>query len=270
MSKKSRTRLKNKLKVFSGKNEGWKKYATIANKEIQNTLLQISWDNIIFCNEFIKIKVNNVIYKAYYKDSQENFNIFKQSFKLINTPKIEIKVNHNEVKVLNEPVLFFHFKFFKQTGTHFTYINNYHSPTFTWKQYTKEYYKEHLSYLFVTKSLKKLFELSNARESIIPIAEASINRNGNLVYTEAFLFRVSSFVVWESTEPSRATYVFNIKSNPEVEIQVLYDYISGDTISKRETLMNSKDLRLKLNFKDRIIHNLYNNWLQNLQLALHS
>lgn len=268
MGKKRIKKLAKLQKKLSQESIGINIYAFTANKEIQNTRISVDWDNITYENGFILIKVKSIAYKSYYKDSQKNFNIFKPYFSHSNTPKIIVQVNGKEITVLNEEIILYHFKLFKQSSKNFGSIDTTSNPFNNWKEYTKDYYQKKLNYLFVTVTLKKLFLLSNPIASIIPVAEVTKDVKGKILFIDSFLFHISNYVVWESTEPSRATYIFYLGTNEQETIQYIFDYISGDTISKRDTLIKSKNLQKQLRFKTRVIHTDFSLWFNHLKTAL--
>jgi hypothetical protein len=268
MGKKRISKLAKQQKRLSKESPGINIFAYTANKDIQNIRISIDWDNITYENGFILIKVNGIAYKSYYKDSQKSFNIFKPYFSHSNTPNILVQLNGKEITLLNEEIILYHFKLFKQSSKNFGSVDNASNPFNNWKEYTKDYYQKKLSHLFVTDSLKKLFLLSNPIESIIPVAEVTKDIKGKIQFIDSFLFHISNYIVWESTEPSRATYIFYLGTSNQEIIQYIFDYISGDTISKRDTLIKSKNLQKQLRFKTRVFHTDFSLWLNHLKNAL--
>lgn len=267
--KKSRLKkLRNKFNINPAKNPELNVYAFSANKEIQNTKILVEWEDVTYENGFILIILKGIAYKSYFKDSQKSFNIFKPYFSHSKTPKIVVQVNGKEITVLNEEIILYHFKLFKQSSKNFGSVDIASNPFNNWKEYTKDYYQKKLSHLFVTDSLKKLFLLSNPIESIIPVAEVTKDIKGKIQFIDSFLFHISNYIVWESTEPSRATYIFYLGTSKQEIIQYIFDYISGDTISKRDTLIKSKNLQKQLRFKTRVFHTDFSLWLNQLKNAL--
>lgn len=258
----------NRNKASEAKRREKKEIALFLKSNDQNTLFEISWDKVTFKNEYIYIQVNKVAYKYYHKDSQESFNAFKGAFNLTNSPKIRAKVSGKAIIILNESVLFYHFKILKQTNKQFSINYKSSNPMIFWKQYTKDYFEKNLSHLFITATLKKLFLLANPGQSIIPVAEVTKDIKGKIHCIDAFLFQISDYIIWESTETSRATYIFRANRNIDETTQNIFDYISGNTLAKRDTLINSKDLQKELNFKVRIFHTDYSLWLHNLKCEI--
>ena len=80
----------------------------------------------------------------------------------------------------------------------------------------------------------------------------------------SFLFPIKTkkgyFLIWESIENRKASYVFSIKAYSEDNIQNIFNFIAGEIPNKRSTLINSKELQNKLGMKKRIFHTDMNKW----------
>ena len=126
-----------------------------------------------------------------------------------------------------------------------------------------------MPFAFSTYTLKKLCEYSDPSLPIIPVAEAVINSSGGKTIHNSFLFPLRSYygiyLIWESVEESKASYVFKLKDFGEDELQVLFDYIAGETPNKRWALINSRQLQQQLSMKARIMHKDLKQWELEIQ-----
>lgn len=246
---------------------------SISNYKPKQPIITIvpSWENIKFFDGQITIKHQNRYYKKYISQSKEYLNHIKSYYSFKNVPNLEVVVCGNEIyEIKNQEVLFYHIEFLSAAGSSFGYVKYQQIDIDIWKKFTKSYYKKHLSFVFHTRSLKKLCEICNDNNPIIPVAEAVINRNGSKAIHNSFLFPINTKsgnkIIWESVEESKASYIFNNIAENFQDIQNLYDYIVGDTPNKREMLIHSSQLRQELRMKNRLFHTSYSDWEQEIDL----
>jgi hypothetical protein len=229
---------------------------------------EVSWENIEFYDGYIKVKHKGNLYTKNIKKSKKILNSIKHYYKFHNVPKLKITTKRNTItKLENEEYLFFHIAFLNVTASN---IDNFEKNNFqisNWTKYNKDFYKNNLPILFKTVALKKLCEISYSSAPIIPVGEIIIN-NGKIKIHSSFLFPIKSingcFIVWESTEESKASYVFKISTFNDLNIQEIYNYISSNIQNKREKLIYSKDLKNHLKLQYRIVHTDLNDWKNKL------
>lgn len=235
---------------------------------------EADWDQIFFLDYKIIIKYNEHSFEKHVPKSKKFINKIKDYYKFHNVPKLKVVVENSVVRIENEEVLFYHIDFLNISAAGFGYFE---VPKFNmknWEKYTKSHYKTSLSYLFHTFTLRKLSQICDDDLPIIPVGEAVINSNGIKKIDNSFLFPIKSasglLLVWESAEDGKASYVFSIKNYSSEVVQDLYDFIAGDTINKRLTLINSKLLQLRFKMKVRLLHSDLREWENSLSRLINS
>lgn len=229
------------------------------NKTSKGTYI-ISWNNITFNDGFITIYIFGHNYNITIQESKFYFNSIRHYYNFHNIPKLEVKITGTKPTIIkNAEVLFYHIDFMSTMGSTFDVGGIYSYKAKRWKRYTKYFYKKHLPFILHTSSLKKLCEYSDDKSSIIPIGEVVINNSGSKIIHNSFLFSINSknksTLVWESVEPGKASYIFDVTVNKSKYIQRIFDYIVGNTTNKRHTLIHSKMLQDQLKFQTRVYHN---------------
>jgi hypothetical protein len=240
----------------------------IQHKIARTIRLSVEWKNITFWDHSIAVKVNNNWLQRFpVKNSKKSFNAIKSHYSFRNTPALIIEYSQYSIKrIINQEVLFYYIKFFESAGTLFNDYPVSSIPIFSkYTGYTKSYYKKHLPELFRPQCFNFLCELSKENLPIIPVPELIINKSGGQQVHDSFLFPILTgnklYWLWESMEESKATYIFKTQTyNPSPELQVIFDYLTGNTVNKRETLIYSNVLKNKLNFVNRIIHTDLSYW----------
>jgi hypothetical protein len=240
----------------------------IVKIQLQIAKTPVEWRDVTFWDHSIAVKVNNKWLQRFpVKNSKKSFNAIKSHYSFRNTPNLIIEYSQNSIKkIINQEVLFYYINFFESAGTFFNEYLISSTPIFSkYRSYTKSYYKKHLPELFRPQCFNFLCEFSTENLPIIPVPELIINKSGGQQIHDSFLFPVLTgdtlFWLWESIEESKATYIFQTNFyNPSPEIQIVFDYLTGNTVNKRETLIYSSDLKNKLNFVNRIIHTDLSHW----------
>lgn len=232
---------------------------------------EAEWEDLSFADGSISIKHEGHSYIKPVSQSKKYLNSIKHYYKFNNVPKLKIITNGNKIKVIeNQEVLFYHIDFLNIAASNFGIIKLDPFQLKNWKKYTKEYYQTKLPFVFQTITLKLLCEYCDPDLPIIPVGEAIINSMGPQTIHNSFLFPLKSdvgnFLVWESIEEKKASYVFSLTSFSDKELQTLFDYIAGDTTNKRETLINSKMLRDSLKMKVRVLHTDLSEWTRKIRL----
>ena len=225
---------------------------------------EVNWENIEFHDGFIRIKHKGFLFSKKIKKSKKILNSIKHYYKFHNVPKLKITTKRNTITRLeNEEYLFFHIAFLNITASNIYNFENNNFQVSNWTKYNKEYYKNNLPILFKTVALKKLCEISYSSAPIIPVGEIIIS-NGKIIIHSSFLFPIQSnngcFIVWESTEESKASYIFKISTFNDINIQEIYNYISSNIQNKREKLIYNKDLKNHLKLQYRIVHTDLYEW----------
>lgn len=234
-------------------------------------IFEAEWENVGFADGFITIKHKENWYRKDISQSKKYLNEIKHYYKFNNVPKLRIVLNGSIIKSIeNQEVLFYHIDFLSIAASNFGFIKVNPFRLKNWRKYTKQYYKTNLSFAFHSLTLKRLCECCDPSLPIIPVGEAVINSSGTKTIHNSFLFpmksKVGHFIVWESTEEAKASYVFSLNSFAEKDVQTLFDYIAGDTPNKRWTLINSKPLQDKLKMKSRVVHTEFSLWDNEIRL----
>lgn len=245
----------------------------INSNSSSTTSVKIPWDLISFGESTIIIQYKGNFYSKYNRDCKKYFNEIKSIFKFRNAPDLEVKFSNGKIlEIINEEVLYFYLKFLPDCFTLFNKIKN--TTTISkWKSYTKSYYRAKLSFLWIKKSLEFLCEFSDNNTPIIPAPEMIKNRNGKEEINHSFIFPLRNqngniYLVWESIEESKATYVFNAEDKFEKCTQKLFDFIVSDFVNKRESLITNCEIQKALKFKRRIYHTNYADWKSEINKIL--
>ena len=235
-------------------------------------VIRPNWNEITLMDGFIRIYHNGELYEVVIPSSRNYLNKIKSYYSFKNVPLLEIKISNGHIAVTNQELLFFNIKFLSLLGVEFGFVKYKKSQLTSWIKYNKAFYKRELPYLFHTDSLQKLCELCDDNLPIIPVGELVINSKGEHQIHHSFLFPLkyqdSVNVIWESEEESKATYVFNITEPYLESAQLLYEFIAGQTINKRESLIHSKDLQIKLGMQRRLLHKSFDRWSGDLKKIL--
>jgi len=227
-------------------------------------IFEVDWVNVFFDRKKIVIKHKDKWYEKFVPQSKKFLNEIKAFYTFHNIPKLIIKIENGRVIIKNEEVLLYHLDFLTVTASNFGYLKLSLFNISHWKKYNKKYYEKKLPFLFHTQTLKKLCEYCDLNLPIIPLGEVVKSQTGNIVIHNSFLFPIKTkkgyFLIWESIEDGKASYVFSIKAYSEDNIQNIFNFIAGETPNKRSTLINSKELQNKLGMKKRIFHTDMNKW----------
>lgn len=250
-----------KKEVISPKRFSFKELTFNQNDFVRE---EVNWENIEFNDGFIRIKHKNYLFTKNIKKSKKILNTIKHYYKFHNVPKLKITTKRNTIiRLENEEYLFFHIAFLNITASNIYNFENNNFQISNWTKYNKEYYKNNLPILFKTVALKKLCEISHSSAPIIPVGEIIINKDKTTIHS-SFLFPIQSnngcFIVWESTEESKASYIFKISTFNDINIQEIYNYISSNIQNKREKLIYNKDLKNHLKLQYRIVHTDLYEW----------
>lgn len=265
-------------KVVNQKKQKVKNIQTIVNElatpkvKIENEIVIIDWENVTFKNEHVLLKSKNSSYLKYQvKGSRISFNDIKKMYKSRNAPPLLISVSGNFItKILNIEVLFYYLMFFENTGTIFKKSNSIVNVIEKYRAYNKSYYTNHLKQLFYSECFNYLIEQSSENLPIIPIPEKVKNSSGTAYIHDSFLFPISyngkNSWIWESSEVSKATYIFETTSTDFVdEIQIIYDFLTGDNNNKRLSLIRKEIQTDLIPLKKRINHSDFNKWKNELE-----
>ena len=243
--------LLNSMKLFE-KNENIPDETSIfGSSNLELTFLE--WGDINFFDGYLEVKINNHYRKFRVEQSKRYLDKIKHYYSFKNVPKLEIVISGSEIKeIKNIEVLFYHIDFLTIAG------NSFESEIFDiskLKKYTKTYFKLHLPFVFTNDSINFLCEIC---DEIIPAPEMVINSNQSKMIHESYLFKCGNKLIWESIEPSKASYIFE---NFDENVQKLFDYIANENnTNKRQTLILSYELKRSLKFFNRIYHNEFFKW----------
>ena len=240
------------------------------------TIVEIDWNDVDFLNGGIRVKYRNEwSNKFLINNAQSSFNVIKAYYHFKGLPKLKIQISNNVIQqVLNEEVLFYCIIFLENSGLCFSKDLRQGYQLFNrCKIYTKSYYKHHLPELFLPECFNFLCKYSSDNLPIIPVPEKIMNNSQGVHIDDSFLFPLTCsgliYWCWESREESKATYLFKTTlTNFDSRVQKIFDYLTGDTINKRETLIQSLELQKQLDLIERVYHNDFGEWKR--KIAMHS
>ena len=138
-----------------------------------------------------------------------------------------------------------------------------------------EFRMNHSFARFKVQCLECLFRMSSESDVRLPgyIEEIIIGPNNS--FRPSFLFFIKQkedlFIIWESLEDLRATYIFNCNLKTiQDEAQKIIDFIGSTTFTlKRHYLSKSKELAIFLKLKSKVSHEKsYEKWLTSLKKGL--
>lgn len=232
--------------------------------------IESNWGNITFYNNRIEVKIEGTIYEKHVSDSNKYLNDIFGYFSFYNVPKLKIIVEGREIKkILNEDVLLYHIEFLKNVAPYIGKHPKHPLNLETWSRYKKVFYNEIMPNLYHKKTLIILRKYFDSNHPIVPVGETIISENKLEDIKITFLFplitRNGYILAWESIEEDTATYLFKVNHFCIKELQPIYDYISGTTPNKRDTLIQNKELQKKLGLIKRVMHNDINNWASEIK-----
>ena len=230
---------------------------------------EIDWSNIFFQNNFIAIFHNgHRLERNPLSNSIKAFNLIKAHYRFRNAPKLRIEVTGRVIKrIQNIEVLFYYIQFLQNSGIVFD--KSLFSNREMFRKFTKSDYKRHLPNLFETECLSFLCEHSSEHLPIISIPELVKGINGQWLIHDSFLFPIAYpkaiLWIWESVEESKATYIFKTELAYVIKLQTIFDYLTGETSNKRQSLIQSPNLKKHLNYFARVIHDTPELWTQEMK-----
>ncbi|GAB3307957.1 hypothetical protein GCM10027348_39440 [Hymenobacter tenuis] len=241
---------------------------------VPEQLITVDWKDIQFCDGGLLIRHGGTFLNRYYfPEARQSLNLIKAHYTFRQAPPLQVKVHQRTVSaILNREVVLYYIRFLSNTGQLTIDVDSDNSQLVINKfsQYTKQYYRTHLPNFFRSTSMRYLCEAMDEESCIIPTPEQVINSKGVCTIHDSFLFTLKSrhtaFVIWESTEEGKATYVFRIGvSTLAQSLQIIYNYIVNDTVNKRSTLCRNRPLQHQLGMVDWISHTTYSEWKQRIR-----
>jgi len=232
------------------------------------TALDIDWKNVHFQDGYIIIKAGNKWFDPFsVYESKKALNHIKAIYKFRNAPKLLIETSGRRItKIENIEVLHYYIKFLSFADTFdSSVLRNKNYSILKFKTYSKSFYKKYLPDLFLPACFDLLCKFSIEDLPIIPVPETVVNSSGNKQIHDSFLFPINNtdgiLWIWESIEESKASYIFkSTKEEYETHLQLIFDYLTGDTVNKRFTLIHDKELANVLCFKKRVLHTYQYAW----------
>lgn len=258
--------LLNSIKLFEKNENIPDKTSTLGSSNLESTFFE--WGDINFFDRYVEIKINQYYRKFRVEQSKRYLDKIKHYYSFKNVPKLEIVISESEIKeIKNIEVLFYHIDFLTIVG------HNCETESFDiskLKKYTKTYFRLHLPFVFTNDSIKFLCEICDENFPIIPMPELVINNNKTKIIHDSFLFKCGNKLIWESLETSKASYIFELENFDE-NAQQLFDYIANENnTNKRQSLIRSYELKRSLKFYNRLYHNEFFEWkneiIRNTQL----
>lgn len=250
-------------------------------KKIRFDTAFIHWDEITFGENAIWFHLPAITYKRskkrkanYFRKfsfpgSRISFNKIKEIYSERKIPPIEVHyINNTIIQIENEEVLFYFFKFFENLESEIKVDKNVQIHD-QFQRFNKAFYQRCLSNFFSTRCFRFLIDIVDENLPIIPVPEKVKNSSGFITIHDSFMFPIKKdnrcLWIWESVEESKATYIFETSFlNFENELQVIYDYLTGEMNNKRLSLVQKKINAESVNIKDRISHSDFDNWKQKI------
>jgi hypothetical protein len=231
----------------------------------EELIIEPAWNNVFFKDGYIVIKHQEKYYQIQkITNSKSYLNNIKGYYDFHKVPRLRIIISRKGNKIENEEILFYHIAFLNTTASIFDFIKLEPFQMNFWKKYNSKYYKKNLPFAFQSETLKKLCEYSDPELPIIPVGEIVYGLNKKIKIHNSFLFplksKVNQFIIWESIEEPKASYVFSINSSINNEIQTIFNFIVSKIPNKRSELINKYSLQKELNFSNRIFHNDLKSW----------
>ena len=233
-------------------------------KETEPIITEIGWDNIRFHDNSISIFFGiQWLEKFSVPKSSESLNQIKSHYKFANAPNLKVEITNIRIKrILNIEVLTFYVVFLTNSGRLFD--EGLFGKIIDLKKFTISYYSAHLPDIFKPRCFDFLSKRSVNNFPIIPVGEVVRTIKGHSQIHDSFLFPLIGkneiFWIWESVEEFKATYIFKTQFNYTIQLQKIFDYLTGEIVNKRQKLINSPKLQMHLNYIDRKIHDSFDSW----------
>ncbi|WP_345126355.1 hypothetical protein [Hymenobacter antarcticus] len=236
--------------------------------DLPNQTIQVEWQDLYFGDGSFLVKYRGIaLNSCLLPESRRFLNAIKVHYKFRNAPLLQLLINGRTIlRVINKEVILFYVKFLTDSCSRLEIDSDIRPRSISrFARYNKSYYQTHLPNLFQSRCLHYLCQLTAADSFIIPTPELVITTNGTTSIDDSFLFPIKShqryFIAWESTEESKATYLFQASANGLLStLQLIYDYLVGPTVNKRETLIFSPVLQRQLGFVTRVKHTSFTDW----------
>lgn len=260
-----------RLSAAVDKNANTSNKIVLPSKPLKTSVFEYSipWNDVSFSDGHIHFKKGSRLFEPFqFQASRRSLNSVKQLYVFRNAPELRVRVSVNTViEVMNINVLNYYIMFLSFKDT----IDTSHIPNvaFTiskYRNYDKHFYKKNLPDIFVTECMKYLCEQSLEKLPIIPVPEAVIDSKGSKQIHDSFLFPIAMNKlgitwIWESVLESKASYMFWTLINYEPIIQKTYDYLVGDRVNKRQTLIElGFAMQHDVGYRRRIFHTDLNIW----------
>jgi hypothetical protein len=247
--------------------------------ELKNSLLNpiprkvyVTWDHIIFNDGKIAIKYENIFTDYYPMEfSRKSFEDLKAYFKLYDLPKIIAEINQNKIiSIINhyEIVKVFNLLSFREDFSCSLLDDLNINVLDTIKKHNAISNQEIFTFFNVkdkSEFIEILCNLQSLNYKIVPLFEKSIisydiNSEDSFLFT--FLNDKAIYIVWESSKINRATYIFKTtKSNYDISIQIIFNYLSSNQTALRKKLRNSLNTKYNRLGLIRVInHKSINDW----------
>lgn len=230
----------------------------------------IAWQDVVFDNRFLTVKISNKKYIVKCKESRKSFEIVKSLFIDAQPNGLTILIRKSvPYAELNPDIL----ESIKSIAS---------SSDFNFSQFIRDDVSSYSSKKHNTidsllikdyKYGKYLCENYNKKYPIIAIDELYVydaENTNKLVPGLIFIFTNSQtyYFVFESLRQNSSTYIFRTKKfegEKDEFIQKILAYFAGKSKNKRSSLRVSKDLQHFLGFYKAINHNHFYEWRQTLE-----
>lgn len=246
----------------------------------QNSIVSITWKNIMFDNGSIIISFGNSIHQSYpLINSRKSFELLKPYFTKFSIPNIKATIHNGVIHSItnHEEVL----NFLNLLSIQEEFSKSLFPGEMDFYRINCNYKKiknSDISQLYKLKEkseyLKILCELQSENFKIIPISEFSVSNLKGEIISDSFLFTIKHkgylFLIWESIEIKKATYIFRTNQKKYIELtQSVFHYITSEEEAKRLRLRKSiKDKDGKLGVYFFIEHTSLSKWTSNLNEKL--
>jgi len=241
----------------------------------------ITWNNIMFEDGRILLILKNSV-RDYYSlpQSRKSFELLKPYFSKFEIPHAKAIIINNKIKTIeniNEITVALNILSIQEELSK----DLFNFPDISFSSINRKYINitnNDISKLYKLKEKSKyiriLCELQSESLKIIPITELSVSKAKGEIFDDSFLFSVEKdnivFIIWESAEINKATYVFKTNNNNYFEIALLiFHYITSDESTKRLRLRKAiKERNNKLGVLEFIDHDSLEQWVSKLNQTI--
>ncbi|RTQ52307.1 hypothetical protein EJV47_04600 [Hymenobacter gummosus] len=236
--------------------------------------IEVAWSHVRFDEGCLQVRYCGIWLEWFrFAGAKRYLNHIRDHYTFRNAPPLRLLIHQRTVlSITNPEVVLYYIQFLTNSYSLLEWPTVAISATLRpLPQYTKAYFRTHLPDYFRPATLKHLCQVTREDAPIIPVPEVVINTKGGRTIHDSFLFTLPAkhgitYIAWESTEESKATYVFKAATaHLSDALQRIFDYLVSDVVNKRQTLIYSAELQRRLHLITRISHTSFPEWRLSIQ-----